>query len=128
VSYEQSPGSKTLVLMGVEMEMYLCGTESPNFGIIALKTNSDGGMRLPYAAYDGPHYNLLGNRALGIKLSGEDARMTIPISLSEGGWKLITPILKNKKAAERSAANMAAAAEVLEDYVDEREIAIRWAM
>ena len=55
------------------------------------------------SAYDGPHYNLLGNRTLGIVL-GEPNAPVIPISLSERGWELITPVLKRKKAAERSAA------------------------
>ncbi len=72
-------------------------------------------MRLNYNAYDGPHYNLLGNETLGIVLGEPDAPV-IPIILSERGWELITPVLKKKNAAERSAA-LGADDEVLEDYV-----------
>ncbi len=75
-------------------------------------------MRLLFPAYDGPHYNLVGNRALCIELGREDAPAPVPISLSEGGWKLITPVLltlllqrgKAPAAATAAAASGAAAA------------------
>jgi hypothetical protein len=52
--------------------MDLCGADSLHFGVTALKTNSGGGMRLNAIADDDPHYNLLGNRTVGIVL-GEPA-------------------------------------------------------
>ncbi len=43
----------------------------------------------------------------------EDSPVTSPISLSDDGSPLITPVLKKKKTAERDAANAGAVAEML---------------
>jgi hypothetical protein len=118
VVYGQAAGSRTLPLRGVKVEIDLRGAELSEFGLTQHKTVSDGGVRRTLSAFDGAN-NRLSNGAMCTTRGGEgdeeDGPVTIPISLSDGGWQLITPILKNKKAAERGAANMGAAAEVLED-------------
>jgi hypothetical protein len=105
VIYDQSPESNKLVLMGVEMEMDLRGADLKEFGVAELRTISDGGAGLLFAPYDGPHYNVLGNRAIWITLDGEGGPLAIPIGVSDAGWQRITPVLKKKKKAERGGAS-----------------------
>jgi hypothetical protein len=91
--YDQTAGSKTLLLRGVVVEMDSRRAVHGDFGLTQQKTFGDGGVRQSPCAFDGAHYHKLSNGAICITLAGggeEDGDpVTIPITLSDGGWLLL---------------------------------------